>query len=553
MDFCKIARDYSKWVISGKIDACKYVQQACERQERDLKEGKSRGLIWVPEKAERICSFASKMPHIKGKLAGQNIKLEPWQVFILTTPFGWYKKETGHRRFNTAYTEVPRKNAKSTLSSTVGLYGLTADKEPGAEIYSAATSRDQAKIVFNDAQAMARKRAAFRERFGVQVGSQAIIIPDSNSTFKPLSSEGNSLDGLNIHIAIVDELHAHKTREVYDVLETATGARTDPLIWNITTAGSNRAGVCYELRTYLTKILGGQVQDDSFFGIIYTIDDGDIWTDPAAWAKANPNFGISVNPEDLARKCKKAMEMPSAQNNFLTKHLNVWVNADSSWMDMGKWDACKNEALTLDDFENQPCVIGVDLASKVDIAAVTLLFKRDGIYYPFSKYYLPESTIETSGNSQYSGWEIQGRLVSTPGNVIDFDWIKTDIKDFASRFEIQEIAFDPFQATEFSTSMQAEGFKMVEVRPTVLNFSEPMKELEALVLSGKFQHDGDPVLSWMISNVVCHIDNKDNIYPRKERPENKIDGVISLLMALARYIQKPDDASIYENREILGF
>ena len=553
MDFLDRANKYSKDVVAGKIDACKWVQLACERQLKDLKDGKKRGLIWVPEKASKICKFASNMPHVKGKLAGQNIQLEPWQIFILSTVFGWHIKATGKRRFNTAYTEVPRKNAKSTLSSTVALYGLTADGEPGAEIYSAATSRDQAKIVFNDAQAMARKRATFRSHYGVEVGANAITVQSENSSFKPLSSEGNSLDGLNIHIAIVDELHAHKTRDVYDVLETATGAREHPLLWNITTAGSNRAGICYEIRTYLTKILQGLIEDDSFFGIIYTIDDGDNWTDPAAWAKANPNFGISVNPEDLARKCKKAMEMPSAQNNFLTKHLDVWVNADTAWMDMIKWDAGKDESLTLDDFEGQPCVIGVDLASKVDIAAVTLLFKKDGIYYPFNRYYLPESRIESSGNSQYSGWEIQGRLVATPGNVIDFAWIKSDLKDFASRFQITEIAFDPFQATEFSTTLMAEGFSMVEVRPTVLNFSEPMKELEALVLSGKLRHDGDPVLAWMVSNVVCHVDAKDNIYPRKEREENKIDGVVSLIMALARYIQTGDDASVYENREILGF
>jgi phage terminase large subunit-like protein len=432
---------------------------------------------------------------------------------------------------------------------------LAVDGEGGAECYSAATTRDQAKIVWSDARTMALRSPEFCARFGVEVLAHAITIDETSSKFIPLAAEDGSLDGFNVHFACNDELHAHKTRGLYDVLETATGSRTQSLIWNITTAGSNRAGICYEQRTYLIKLLEGVATDESFFGIIYTIDDDDDWTDPSVWAKANPNYGVSVFPDDIARLCRKAQEMPSAQGNFLTKRLNVWVNADTTWMDMRAWDRCKDETLSIDDFAGERAVAGLDLASKVDIAAKVLLFSRFigeiRHFYAFGRYYLPETAAEESGNSQYSGWIERDRIRTTPGNVIDFDTIEEELREDASRFELAEVAYDPFQATQLSTRLTAEGFTMVEMRPIVLNFSEPMKELEALVLSGRFHHDGDPVLAWMVSNVVCHRDVKDNIYPRKERVENKIDGVVALIMSLGRWITQPEAGpSVYETRGV---
>jgi phage terminase large subunit-like protein len=246
-----------------------------------------------------------------------------------------------------------------------------------------------------------------------------------------------------------------------------------------------------------------------------------------------------VRPEVLAPLQAKAMQMPSAVNNFKTKHLNEWVNADTAWMDMRSWDRCADQGLDIESYAGQPCWIGLDLASKTDIAALLLVFAHaeiDGGFAVFGRYYLPEDTVHATGNSQYPGWMGSGRLTVTPGNVIDFSWIEADLVDFASRFAIQAVAFDPFQATQLSTRMLAEGLPMIEVRPTVLNFSEPMKTVEALVLQGKLVHDGDPVLGWMVSNVVAHLDAKDNIYPRKERPENKIDGIVALIMALSRAI-----------------
>lgn len=550
--FSAVATQYAKDVVKGDILACKWTINACQRHLDDLKAAKTKAFMYeYKEKAaNRACEFISKMPHIKGKWAGTPIKLEPWQVFIVCSVFGWLDKATGLRRFRTVYIEVPRKNAKSTLSSAIGLYMAFMDSEGGAEVYSAATTRDQARIIFKDAQAMARKSQRFRTTQGVQVLAHNINQEKSSSKFEALSAEGNSLDGLNVHCGLIDELHAHKTREVFDVIETATGAREQALIWAITTAGSNRSGICYEQRTYLTKILDRVHPDETYFGIIYTIDDEDDWTDPAIWEKANPNYGVSVFPDDIERLCRKAQQMPSAQNNFLTKRLNVWVNADTAWMDMRAWDRCKDESLSPEDFEGEECVAAIDLASKVDIAAKVKVFKRGETYYMFANYYLPEDRIEDSGNSQYAGWEIAGLLTTTAGNVIDYNYIEQDLLDDSSMFEVMEVPYDPMQATQFSTRMADEGFEMVEMRPTVLNFSEPMKELEALVLKQNMKHNGDPIMSWMISNVVCHMDAKDNIYPRKERPENKIDGVIALIMALGRMMMREDKTNIYNKRSM---
>lgn len=579
----KVAERYCKDVISGKIPACKWVIAACLRQQDDRKRAKQKGapIIWRPEMAERVCKFAELMPHIKGEWAKRKelIKLEPWQTFILTTVFGWYLP-TGYRRFRTAYNEIPRKNAKSTLSSTVGNYMLTADGEAGAEVYSAATTRDQAKIVFNDAQQMARKSPGMCKRFGVEVTARNIHVMDTASKFEPLSAEGETLDGLNVHCGILDELHAHKKRDVFDVIETGTGSRNQSLLWLITTSGSNRAGICYEQRTYVTQILnsvlkrhpevpadyrGGCVDDDSYFGIIFTIDeeqkdaDGNVispaddWTTEAAWRKANPNYGVSVKQDDIARLAHKAQNISSATNNFLTKRLNVWVNSNTAWMNMRAWDRCADPTLSLDMFKGQPCRMAFDLASKIDLAARGQLFSHEGHYYFFLKSYLPEDRIEEADNSQYAGWVKDGYISTTEGNVLDFDLLEEDLKTDAGEYEIKEVAYDPFQATQFSTRMAAEGFEMVEMRPTVLNFSEPMKELEKLVLQGKFHHNGDPVLAWMASNVVAHSDVKDNIYPRKEKPENKIDGLIALLMCLGRDILQPmEEVSIFDQRVKAG-
>ena len=559
------AKQYAQRVVSGEILTCEWVQKACKRQLDDLIRFKRKSSIYQfnPElldrygrpyrPADNLCAFIERLPHVKGPLASRMIVLEPWQVFILSTVFGWVKSD-GKRRFRRSYIEVPRGNAKSTLSSAVGLYMLAADREGGAEVYSLATTRDQARIVFGDAQTMARLSPGFRNRFSVNVGAHNIHVLQTGSKFEALSAEGSTLDGLNIHFGCIDELHAHKTRTVYDVVETGTGKRDNSLLWVITTAGSNRSGICYEVRSFVTKLLNRVFEDDSQFGIIYGLDEGDDWAAKDSLIKANPNWGISVREEILVPLQAKAMQLPSAVNNFKTKHLNEWVSADKAWMDMRAWDAGTSPDLELDQFLGQPCWVGLDLASKTDIAALVMVFQHPDTpdaYVVFGKYYLPEDTVQAAGNSQYEGWSHTGRLSVTPGNVIDFSWIEADLLDIGSRFSVEAVAFDPFQATQLSTRMLAEGLPMIEVRPTVLNFSEPMKTLEALVLQKKLVHDGDPVLAWMASNVVAHTDVKDNIYPRKERAENKIDGIVALIMALSRAIKPGNSVVLGSDYELM--
>ena len=539
---------YAHAVVEGEIPACKWTRLACERQIKDLARSEAdAGWPWRfdLELAERPCLLIECLPHIKGKWATPTITLEDWQCFIETTVFGWVHRESGKRRFRFAYTEVPRKNAKSTLTSGNAIYMLGADGEEGAEVFSAATTGDQARIVFDVSKAMLRKDPRIAAQFGLGVGEHAIWQRDTAGTYKPLNAEASTQDGLNVHFASVDELHAHKTRDLWDVLETATGSRGQPLLWAITTAGSDRAGICYEQRDYVCKILQGVVEDDNYFGVIYTIDDDDDWTDERTWAKANPNFGVSVSIEDLRGKCRKAMQQASAVGNFKTKHLNVWVNADSQFMDMLAWDRCADPTLSIDAFVGCEGYGGLDLASKVDINSELLIFERpsDGKICVFDRHWVPERAIDESKNSQYEGWQRRGLLRVTDGEVVDMDAIEEQILEDCSRFSIQGFGYDPHQATQLVGHMLDKQVPMVEVRPTVLNFSEPMKTLEAWVLQGKLVHDGSPILTWMMSNVVCHRDQKDNIYPRKERVENKIDGVVALLMAINRYLARKPAAT----------
>lgn len=553
-DYCAIAEQYARDVVAGVEVACKWVRLACQRQLKDLARQGSDSFPYVfdRERANRVCRFAELMPHTKGRWGTKLIVLVAWQCFVLTTVYGWVDVE-GFRRFRTGYTEVPRKSAKSTLSSIVGLWMVGPDDEPGAEVYAAATTRKQAELVFRDAQRMARRTPGYRQRWNVEVSAEAVSRPDEGSTFKALSADADTLDGLNPHCAIIDEFHAHPTREVFDVLDSATGARRQALIWIITTAGFNRAGVCFEMRTYLCKVLEGQFEDETLFGLIYTVDDGDDPFDPRTWQKANPMWGVSVIEKDMAAMARRAKRSAQSLANFLTKRLNVWVSADKVWMNMQAWDACADESLKVEQFAGEPCVMALDLASKTDVAAKLLLFRREGTYYAFLRGYLPSEAVESEINANaahYAGWHAEDRLVLTEGSIIDFDVIKADVLTDARRFDVQTIAYDPFQATKLVTELLGERLPMVEFGATVRNFSDPMKELEALVLSGKLRHDGDPVLGWMVSNVVCHHDLKGNIFPRKQTPENKIDGAVGLIMALGIWLREPVTQSVYESRGI---
>lgn len=538
-DYVAIAKEYMRGVLDGSVPACSFVKQAVQRQLNDLRRwGPEGGDYYFDEKeASRPCWFIENLTHTKGELAGRAIHLEPWQCFLLTTLFGW-KAKAGNRRFRSAYVEVGRGNGKSTLLSGIGLFCLCADHEPGAEVYSFATTREQAKIVFGDAQTMARGNRALQEAYGLEVTAHALYVPATNSTFQAKSAEGSTLDGLNTHLAIIDELHAHKKRDVFDVVETSLGKRRNSLMVSITTAGVDRTGICYEQRTLVTKILSGSLQDESYFGIIYTLDPDDDWKSDEALAKANPNWGVSVRPEVIRALQAKAIATPSAENNFKTKHLDVWCNADVGWMDMKAWDACADESLDELDFDGEPCWLGLDLASTSDMTAKVKIFQRkiDGSshYYLFGDYWLPRTAIERGVNSQYQGWEYLGYLHVCEGPVTDFAEIRDSILEDCGRYSVQSVAYDPFQAVQLSKELSDDGVPMVLCKQTVANLSDPMKQFQALVLDHRLHFNGDPVLTWMVSNVVCHVDVKENIYPRKDAPENKIDGVVAGIMALSR-------------------
>lgn len=564
--FSDRAISYAESVLSGDTIACRWVRLAATRFLDDLSTAKKRGLIWDREAVERFCTFAELMPHIKGHWSSPTIELQDWQVFHYANVLGWKwarGPHEGRRRFRTSYKEIARKNGKSTDSATLGLYLLALDGEEGAEVYSAAVTRDQAKVVWSMAHAMTRKVEAFRDRFGVDTQAHSIFQLHTNSKFVSLSSDQDSLEGLNIHCGIVDELHAHKNRAVFDVLASARGARTQPLLWIITTAGDDQAGICYEQRTYTAKILEGKAEDDSFFGIIYTLDEKDDWQDESVWPKANP-FLIGA-PEadaeilwlDLRAEAAKARELASAQNNFRTKRMNEWVQADVAWMNMVWWDspACAKPTL-LEDFAGADCMGGIDLASRLDLAAAAFVFRDGNDYYPFLRYYLPEQGVldrASTSAAHYLGWVREGRIVLTPGDVTDYNTIEEDLLGLAKVHRVLQFAYDPWQATQLATSLQSEGLTLVEIRPTVQNFSEPMKELEALAKSGKVHHGGDPVLRWNVANVICHRDAKDNIYPRKPSPDKRIDGVVAVLMALNRWLTQQETTSVYEERGVLAF
>lgn len=535
MDYVDKALRYMNRVLTGKLAVCREVVQACERQQKDLIR-KRFPYIFDRAKANRVCKFIELLKHAKGPLAGENIHLEDWQCFILTTIFGWVHRKTGYRRFSRAYAEIPRGNGKSAMSSGVALYMLCADGEQGADIYSFATTRQQARIVFDDAKAMARQSMAdLQSAFGMEILANSILIPRTNSKFLPRSSQSGPNEGLNTHFACVDELHAHKTRELYDVVLKSLGKRAQGLFWSITTAGNNVEGICYEVRRTVKRILDGTVKGERQFGIIYTIDPDDDWRTEDALRKANPNYGISLNPADLLEDLNNALVNPSAENDYKTKRLDVWCNSQDAWLDMVRYRKCSRK-VTLTDFVGCPCIYGLDLAAKIDIAALVRLFWRmeDGVfhYYVFPEFFLPQDTIRASGNSQYSGWVKTGLITEFPGPVIDLTAIQQYILSDLENFEILACAYDPWQASQLAQNLMAEGVPMVELGATVKNFSEPMKQVQSLIYEGRLHTDGNEVLEWMASNVVCHFDAKENIYPRKERPEDKIDGMVALIMAM---------------------
>jgi phage terminase large subunit-like protein len=576
-DYIAIAAQYQADVLAGTVPACKWVRLACERNRRDLDRQSSEGFPYVfnPEKGRRVCQMAEMLPHIKGPEAyiigrddqdrpiWNTIKLEPWQCWLLATLFGWEHEQTGRRRFRIALWLIPRKNAKSTLGAIVTLFMLTADGEGGAECYSAATTRDQAKIVAEIVWEMARRSPAFREFFGVKMGSKtslSLSVPATGSKFAPLSADAHSLDGLNVHLAVPDELHAHKTRGVWDVLDTATGARLQAMILAITTAGVEIGGICHEKLQYLERVLEGTVSDESFFGINYTIDVGDDITSVEVQKKANPNYGVSVQADDLARKVAEAQISQSALNNVLTKHFNVWIRTESAWMGSDTWQGCKADDLTIESLRGVPCWIGVDLGETRDPSSLSLLFKRSADTYALlTRIYMPQAVIDKSPIAQLGGWARQGHIIATPGNEADYARITDDLLSLFASLTVREIDFDRRSARLMMQTIRQRleatvgrdrAERVVLDIPQNLDTMDPaMKATEAMVLGKRLQHDGNPAMAWMIANVVVERDHKGQIYPRKaggKDSHNKIDGAVSLFTAISRAMAAVDPTPSFQ-------
>ena len=547
------AERYVEDVLAGRQVACKWVKLACERHRRDLDNGSERGLWFDAKAAQVVIAFFSLLKHSKGEWAGRPVTLEPWQQFVLASIFGW-KRADGTRRFRTAILEVARKNGKTTMAAGVGLYLLVADGEPGAEVYSAATKRDQARLSHGEATRMVKASPQLRRE--VRIFKDNIHIVDTASKFEPLGADADTMDGLNVHGAIIDEIHAHKSRDTWDLLETATGARRQPLMFGISTSGFDRQSLFFSQHEYTEKVLQGVVEDDSWFGIAYTIDEGDDWQDEKNWEKANPNLGVAKKWDDMRRKAARAREMPSAQNAFMRLELDIWTHSETKWVNLEHWRAC-GKAVDEHGLRGRTCYGGLDLSSNTDTSALVLVFPpqtEDDDYVVLCRFWIPEESMHERVRRDrvpYDVWVRQGFVTATPGNVIDYDWILDQIYEDASTFDVKELAFDRWGATKIQTELMelfGEEF-LVGFGQGFLSMSAPMKELEKLILGHQMAHGNNPVLTWMADNLVAREDPAGNIKPDKEKSTEKIDGMVALIMALDRATRHEGPRrSVYEDR-----
>jgi len=514
------------------------------------------GYYFDAQEAEKATRFFERLlHHSKGEWAGTPFLLEPWQRRIIRALFGWRRRDDGTRRYRRAYIEIPRKNGKSTLAAGIALYLLFADGEPGAEIYSAAADRDQAAIVFGEAQRMVEASPALDRM--AEIYKRAIYVPSTHSVYRVLSADAYTKHGLNAHGVIFDELHAQPTRELWDTLTTAVGSRRQPLIIALTTAGWDHNSICWEEHEYARQVAEGIIEDDALLPIIYAADPDDDWRSEATWAKANPNLGISVKLDYLRQEARRAELSPAYLNTFLRLHLNIWTQQESRWIPMDAWDACAEPPINPRMLEGQICYGGLDLASTSDIAALVLDFPpEDGeeggrhIWLPF--FWIPEENLMERARRDrvpYDLWLRQGLLRATPGNAIDYEAIIRDIEELAERYRIAEIAFDRWGAFQISNRLQAMGLTMIAFGQGYRSMSPPAKELLRLILDGRLAHGGHPILRWMADNVVVVQDAAGNIKPDKRKSRERIDGIVAGIMALDRAMRHGGrQPSVYERR-----
>jgi len=546
------AKQYAREVVSGRRVAGEYTRLACKRFLDDLKR---KDIEFRPEEAERRCRFLEKLPHVKGVWAQRKelIRLEPWQSWLICNIFGFYRKD-GTRRFNEAYVRVARKNGKSIIGAGIGLSMFVQDGEFGAEVYSGATSEKQAWMVFGPARMMCARDEELRQHFGIEVNAKNLNVPHDGSKFEPVI--GKPGDGASPHCAIVDEFHEHKTWDQYGTFKTGMGARENPLLLIITTAGVDLASPCYEKDDEAKKILKGVLKADDFFAVIYAADDDDDWTSVTAMKKANPNLGVSVSRKFLESQLEAAKRTPAAQADYKTKHLNLWVSSGAALLNMLRWQECVDPALRIEDMVGKRCVFGLDLASSVDFAALCRLFVEeiDGNlhYYPFWRFWLPEARIEDDPTGNYRAWRDAGFIEVFDEDEIDFAKLKDAILEDALKYEPFEVVYDPWKAAGIEQSLSAEGVVMVRLAQTRNNFTAPINELEAAHLSGRIHLAPNPVANWMASNLVAKTFDDGTRKPVKEIPQNKNDGMVALLLAMNRALVSDVGPSIYETRGLIS-
>lgn len=547
---CYDGHQYALDIVDEKIPSCSYVYAACERYLEDIERPEFE-LKW--KLAEKFMRLFQKFHHVIGEWETPNIILSPWQKFFYLNVELFYWKKTGKRRYKTAHLEVARGNGKSAMSSVTGLIYLNLiEVVAGNKVYACATKRDQARIVLDSARAMAKKNKSYLKNTGAKVYMHKITHEKSESEFVALSSDHDSLDGLQPVLAIVDELHAHKNRKLYDVVDSAMSKRKDSFLQVITTAGDSTAGIGYSQSQYAKKVALGEVDDDTFMSLVYTLDEDDDWKDPKVWIKANPNWGVSVDPEAFTAKARKAMANPSDEANFKIKHLDLWQNTLTQFFSVKKWDALGDTSLKLEDFKGMKCYTGVDLASKIDIASIGYVFKnkKTGKFTIFDQSFCPEETIEESKNNLYTEWVESGALIKTPGASHNIENIRNAYVKEANNLKVAATHYDPWNATEFAQQLEKKRIDATEFRMSVANLSEPMKKLEALIRDGLIEHNGSPLLSWCLGNVVAKRDHNDNVFPRKDHDSLKIDPIVSIIMAIAGWVDEEENESVYETRGI---
>jgi phage terminase large subunit-like protein len=572
------ATRYARAVVAGEIVAGRLVRLACERHLRDLETGHQRGLLWDSLAAERAIQFFTFLTLAEGEHAGKPFVLRSFQCFIVGSLFGW-KGTDGYRRFRTAYNEIAKGNGKSPKAAGVGILGLVADGEKGAEIYAAAVGREQAKIVWRDADAMVEASATLAQRVTRRVNNLSVL--RTRSFFRPVSSEHRGLDGKRVHMAIIDELHEHPTSIVVDKMSAGTKGRRQPLIFEITNSGYDRTSVCWAHHEYSVRVLEGSIADDSWFAFICGLDacdacrargktqptdgckDCDDWRDESVWIKANPNLGVSITAKYLRQQVAEAVGMPSKQN--IVKRLNfcIWTEQADRWLDVDLWNACSAGAIDESALEGRDAYLSIDLSSTSDIAAACLAFPSTPAeraagakrFRAIWRFWIPEATLRLRTEREremLQAWIDAGYITATKGNVIDYDVIRDDLNALGDRFAIKECAYDPWNATQLATQLQGDGFLMIAFRQGFKSLNEPTKEVEKLVTSQELDHGGNPVAAWMASNVSVAQDAAGNKKPDKSRSVDRIDGITTLVMSIGRATVQPEQqGSVYDTRGII--